>query len=166
MSPVLVLIAGDKWIRIIVGIMVPGNSQSKVGRLWSTAKRKSDAMSGEYILLVEDDVVLAMGLETCLNMDGFRVTRVVDGEQALVACKQDIPDLVISDVVMENMDGLTLLRQLRDSPECADVPVILISGHAHQGIHEEALDLGVDDFLYKPFDVDFFLQAVHASFKN
>jgi CheY-like chemotaxis protein len=166
MSPVLVLIAGDKRIRITLGIIVPENNTSKVGRLWPIVLREKNAMSGEYILLVEDDVVLAMGLETCLNMDGYRVTRVFDGEQALAACKQEVPDLVISDVVMEIMDGLTLLRHLRDSTEWTDLPVILISGHANQGIHEEALDLGVDDFLYKPFDVNFFLRAVHASLNN
>ncbi len=120
-------------------------------------------MRAKWILVIEDNIPLAMGLETCLKSHGFEVQRALDGEEALVACQQRLPDLVVTDLLMSNMDGRTFLQHLRALPGGDAVPVIVISGMVDATIVQDIKDLGVEKVLYKPFDLDEFVQTIRAS---
>ena len=81
----------------------------------------------------------------------YSVTAVEDGEQALHAARTHPPDLVLTDVMMPRMDGFNLLRALRDDPDTATVPVIMLSARAGEEAESEGLEAGADDYLVKPF---------------
>src|SRR5262249_28666814 len=76
---------------------------------------------------------------------------VADGQQALEAIIQDKPDLVLTDVMMPNLDGFGLLRALRRNPQTASIPVIMLSARAGEEARVEGLEAGADDYLIKPF---------------
>jgi CheY-like chemotaxis protein len=97
------------------------------------------------VLLVEDDVNLLQALETLLVLEGHRVRRAENGTEAFNAASDDAPDIVVSDVMMPDMDGITLVRALKAAPLLAHIPVILTTAinvsHA----------LPAQAFLRKPF---------------
>ena len=86
-----------------------------------------------------------------LLADDYDVRAVDDGREAFVAATADPPDVVLSDVVMPNLDGLSLLHLLRARPETAAIPVILISAHTDEDERVQGLGFGVDGYLIKPF---------------
>jgi diguanylate cyclase (GGDEF)-like protein len=101
------------------------------------------------ILIAEDDdderEAIAAGLET-----DYEVAVVADGNQALASARLGIPDLVVLDLRLPGIDGLAVLDALRGDLNTAEVPVILLSGHADDATRVRALDLGAADFVQKP----------------
>ncbi len=81
----------------------------------------------------------------------YDVVAVADGEQALQAALQQVPDLVLTDSMMPNLDGIGLLKALRAEPRTASVPVLLLSARAGEDARVEGLEAGADDYLTKPF---------------
>ncbi|MDB5335093.1 MAG: sensor hybrid histidine kinase, partial [Planctomycetaceae bacterium] len=81
----------------------------------------------------------------------YEVIAVVDGEQALQAALAQVPDLVLTDIMMPNLDGIGLLKALRAEPRTASVPVVLLSARAGEEARVEGLEAGADDYLIKPF---------------
>lgn len=118
-------------------------------------------MSGQTILLIEDNFALAFGLEASLKSRGLKVMRVTNGEHAFDACKRDMPDLVVTDMIMDGqMDGFSFLANLRELPEGKVVPVIVISGLADSDSLKKIRNLDVQKILVKPFGLDRFIDAV------
>ncbi len=93
----------------------------------------------------------------------YRVEAVADGEQALEAARRERPDLILSDIMMPRIDGLSLLKQLRADDQLRDVPVILLSARAGEEARVEGLDSGADDYLVKPFSARELLARVGDS---
>jgi DNA-binding response OmpR family regulator len=122
-------------------------------------------MSGKIVLLIEDNVTLAIGLETCLKAHGFGVQRLINGQDAYSACIKNMPDLIVTDIMMREMDGVTFLQNLRDLPGGEIVPVIVISGAVDQISIDHIKTLGVQQLLIKPFALDCFLEAVGESLR-
>src|ERR1700743_1487743 len=102
-------------------------------------------------------------LTNLLRSSGYRVDEVVDGGEALTAIRAEVPDLVISDVMMPGMDGLQLVAALRGEPRTAAVPVLLLSARAGQEASIEGLQAGADDYLVKPFSAAELLARVRAN---
>jgi CheY-like chemotaxis protein len=74
------------------------------------------------VLLVEDDPEALAGVETLLAMAGHRVQRAGNGREAFIAASNDMPDIIVSDVVMPVMDGIRLVRALREAPMLVHIP--------------------------------------------
>ena len=106
--------------------------------------------SGARVLVVDDNSDLRAFLSSLLSPH-YAVQAVADGREALAAVQVRRPDLVLSDVMMPNLDGLGLVRALRDNPETRTLPVILLSARAGQEASLEGLAAGADDYLAKPF---------------
>jgi DNA-binding response OmpR family regulator len=103
------------------------------------------------ILLVEDDRPLATGLKKALQQQGFAVNDVETGKAALHVVDTETPDLVILDIGLPDIDGLSVLRTLRKKhPE---LPVLLLTARDSIDDKVAGLDSGADDYLAKPFDV-------------
>jgi len=81
----------------------------------------------------------------------WKVDTATDGMLALARVRKSPPDLLIADLMMPGLDGLSLLRALRDDPKCADVPVMVLSARANEDASVDALSAGADDYLPKPF---------------
>jgi len=104
------------------------------------------------ILLVEDDHDLARGLQRALQNDGFAVNHVATGNEALAALDTEVPEIVVLDLGLPDIDGLTVLKRLRAAhPE---LPVLLLTARATLGDKVIGLDSGADDYLPKPFDME------------
>ncbi len=103
------------------------------------------------ILLVEDDISLAAGLQDALGREGFVVNHGATGQQALAAVRAETPDIIVLDLGLPDMDGLEVLAKLRQRDE--HVPVMLLT--ARDGVDDKiaGLDSGADDYLAKPFDM-------------
>ena len=104
------------------------------------------------ILLVEDDHDLADGLKRALQNEGFAVNHVATGTAALAAIKTDAPEIVILDIGLPDIDGLTVLRRLRVTHPA--LPVLLLTARTSLDDKVAGLDSGADDYLPKPFDME------------
>ena len=104
------------------------------------------------ILLVEDDPLLASGLQVALKQANYLVEHVSDGQMALSALESHGFDLVILDLGLPKVDGIEVLRTVRARPD--HTPVLILSARDSAAHRVQGLDLGADDYLIKPFDLD------------
>ena len=105
--------------------------------------------NGKKILLVEDDDALASVYMMRLKSEGFDIRRVANGEDALAAAKEHKPDLVLLDVMMPKVSGFDVLDILRNTPETANLKIIMLTALSQETDKERAQGLGVDDYLVK-----------------
>lgn len=101
------------------------------------------------ILLVEDDDALASVYQTRLEAEGFAVKRVPNGEDALAAALDYKPNLILLDVMMPKVSGFDVLDILRNTPETAEVKIIMLTALSQDSDRERAESLGVSDYLVK-----------------
>ena len=103
------------------------------------------------ILLVEDDSSLAQALQRALQKQGYSVNAVATGKAALHVVATEIPDIVILDLGLPDMDGLAVLKSIREKN--LDLPVLLLTARATLDDKISGLDSGADDYLAKPFEM-------------
>ncbi|MBD2104098.1 PAS domain S-box protein [Leptolyngbya sp. FACHB-261] len=116
------------------------------------------------ILLADDNVDMRGYVKRLLSQQ-YQVEAVGDGAAALAAAQQQRPDLILTDVMMPQLDGFGLLRELRNQPSTRDIPIILLSARAGEEARIEGLTAGADDYLIKPFSARELLARVEASLK-
>jgi len=104
------------------------------------------------ILVVEDNPTNQLLTTMVLNRDGFETAVAESAEDALVFMKSRRPDLILMDVQLPGMDGLTFASSLRSIPEAAGVPVVALTSHAMRGDRERAIAAGCVGYLSKPID--------------
>jgi PAS domain S-box-containing protein len=115
------------------------------------------------VLIADDNADMREYLTNLLRSSGYEVSDVADGRQALEAIRIQAPDLLISDVMMPELDGLELLTALRGDLRTAALPVLLLSARAGQEASIEGLQAGADDYLVKPFAAAELLARVRAN---
>lgn len=115
------------------------------------------------ILVVDDEPQLTRVLRTGLKSRGYDVRAAADGLAGFEAFNDWHPDLVITDLAMPNVDGLELCRRVR---AVSQVPIIVLSAKGEEKTKVEALDLGADDFVTKPFGIDELLARIRASLRR
>jgi nitrogen regulation protein NR(I) len=118
----------------------------------------------KQVLIVDDEPNLRKILAAQLSRDGYDVMVAEDGEQGLTMLRENHIDLVVTDLKMPKVDGMTLLREaLRESP---DLPIVMITAHGTVDTAVEALKLGAFDYLTKPFDKDEVRQVVAKALRT
>src|SRR5687767_3693345 len=118
----------------------------------------------KQVLIVDDEPNLRKILAAQLSRDGYDVLLAEDGEQGLALLKEHHIDLVITDLKMPKVDGMTLLREaIKEQPE---LPIVMITAHGTVDTAVEALKLGAFDYLTKPFDKDEVRQIVAKALKT
>lgn len=115
------------------------------------------------VLCIEDDAQMRTFLLAQLKARGFNTQAVRDGAQAIDAAAIFQPNLVLLDLSLPSLDGLTFLRRLR---EWSSVPVIVLSAHDEEPVKVRALDLGADDYLTKPFSLNELLARVRVALRR
>ncbi|GAA1524364.1 response regulator transcription factor [Actinomadura kijaniata] len=118
------------------------------------------AAADARILVVDDEPAVRESLTRSLEFEGYRVGTAADGVAALDAVAAERPDLVVLDVLMPRMDGLTTCRRLRARGVTA--PVLMLTARDMVGDRVTGLDAGADDYLVKPFELDELLARVRA----
>ena len=104
------------------------------------------------ILVVDDNPANQLLTTSVLMRDGFETALADSAEDALVSIKARRPDLILMDVQLPGMDGLTFAQELRSVPEAAGVPVVALTSHAMRGDRERAIAAGCVGYLSKPID--------------
>ncbi|MFZ9668697.1 MAG: response regulator transcription factor [Solirubrobacterales bacterium] len=118
--------------------------------------------SGARILVVEDDREIVDVLRRTLRADGFTVEGVGDGAAALETAPDFLPDLVILDLGLPDMDGEEVCRELRLGQETARVPILMLTARTELDDRVSGLDSGADDYLTKPFEREEILARIRA----
>ena len=113
----------------------------------------------KHILLVDDDDLMRRSLAFNLEQAGFRASTAASAENALALARQDRPDLVLLDIGLPGMDGLDAVRQFKDQLK---LPVIFVTARRRELDEVLGLELGADDYITKPFDVDVLTARVKA----
>jgi CheY-like chemotaxis protein len=104
------------------------------------------------VLVAEDDPALRRLIELLLSTQGFEVTTVCDGADALATAERWQPDAMVVDVMMPRLSGLTVCRELRANPRHATIPIVLLTARVFDHDIQEVVDLGGIEFMSKPFN--------------
>ena len=125
---------------------------------------KSHEKNASLVCVVDDDESMREALESLLKSVGFRAAIFASAKEFLNAVKKDVPDCLILDVLMPEMNGLELQKKLNE--DSIRIPIVFISAHGEAGEKAQALAAGAIDFLHKPFSEDSLLGAVGAAIKS
>jgi len=121
-------------------------------------------MSGERILVIEDDPSILRGLDLNLSMEGYKLRTATDGEEGLRIARTERPDLLIVDVMLPRLGGLELIRELRK--EDPDMPILILSAKGQEADKVAGLALGADDYVVKPFGLKELLARIGAALRR
>jgi two-component system response regulator RegX3 len=117
----------------------------------------------QRILLVEDEASLADAVRYSLEREGFTVTVAEDGRRALERFRQDEPSLVILDLMLPEVSGLDVCREIR---RVSDVPIVIVTAKDAEAEKVTGLELGADDYVTKPFSVRELISRVRANLRR
>ncbi|OKL37322.1 response regulator transcription factor [Domibacillus mangrovi] len=120
-------------------------------------------MSAQRILIIEDEERIARVLELELEHEGYETKKTFDGLDGIAAFREGAFDLVLLDVMLPGMDGMGVLRRIRQG---SDVPVIMLTAKDTVTDKVEGLDIGASDYVTKPFDMDELLARIRAALRK
>lgn len=112
------------------------------------------------ILIIEDNFDILDNLTECLEMYGYKTLVADNGKKGIELCREFIPDLIICDIMMPETDGYEVLKLLMDSPGTCEIPFIFSTSKSEKKDVKEALSLGADDFITKPYDLDALMKMI------
>lgn len=119
-------------------------------------------MAVEKILVVDDEENLLELIEYNLGKEGYRVTCVASGEDAIREAKQSLPDLILLDLLLPSVDGLDVCKALKGDPKTQHIPIIMLTAKSEEADVVTGLELGADDYLTKPFSPRVLLARIRA----
>ncbi|MBI4249277.1 MAG: response regulator [Elusimicrobia bacterium] len=106
------------------------------------------------ILVVEDHESVRSLLKRLLEEENYRVIVAVDGEEALSRVAQEVPDLILLDVMLPKLDGMEVCRRVRRDPAAGRVPIMMLTARGAPADQAAGLRLGANDYVVKPFDAE------------
>jgi two-component system sensor histidine kinase/response regulator len=127
---------------------------------------KASCLNGAKILIAEDSQTQAEQLTHYLSSRGYAVTVARDGKQALAAALRSKPAMIITDVVMPEMDGYTLCKEIKSLPALRDLPVVLLTSLSRPQDILKGLECSADSFIRKPYDDKYLLSRVEYILTN
>jgi two-component system, OmpR family, alkaline phosphatase synthesis response regulator PhoP len=119
-------------------------------------------MAKEHILVVEDEEDILELLRYNLMKEGYRVTGVLTGEEGLRAARSQPPDLIVLDLMLPGIDGLSVCRELKMDARTRDLPIIILTAKGEEADIVAGLELGADDYVTKPFSPRVLLARLRA----
>lgn len=114
------------------------------------------------VVIVEDEETLARNLAEKLRADGFTVITALDGEEGLEKVRSEHPDLIVLDIMLPRLDGLSICRIVRHDPTTTHIPIIMLTARGTEVDKIVGLESGADDYIVKPFSLGEFLARVRA----
>ena len=114
------------------------------------------------VLHIEDNFDNRLLVRRLLQSDGFEVMEAENAHQAMEALKAIIPDIILMDINMPDIDGYTLTLQIKSTPALQNIPIVAITANVMRGDREKVFKAGCDGYIEKPIDVDRFIDQVAA----
>lgn len=118
------------------------------------------------ILVVDDDADTRTLLRYVLESQRYQVTEAIDGIEAVRVAETVLPDLILMDTTLQNMNGLEATRHIRSTNCTRNIPIVFLSGHAQPQARDVALASGANDYLVKPFSLDVLEKVVEHQLSN
>ena len=109
-------------------------------------------MAGERILIVDDNATNLKLVAYLMRANGYTVDTALDAESAIVAIRNNHPDVILMDIQLPGIDGLELTRRLKADPATRDIVIVAVTAYAMKGDQAKALAAGCDDYITKPID--------------
>jgi DNA-binding response OmpR family regulator len=118
------------------------------------------------IFIVEDELDFLSTLRERLEFEGFVVATAVDGEEALKKIPEEKPDLILLDIMLPEMNGYQVCRELKSNPETKTIPVVVVTAKSQESDKFWAKETGADDYLTKPFEMEELLQKIQDNLQE
>lgn len=118
------------------------------------------------ILVIDDDIAINELIKVNLELSGYKVLQAYDGTTGFALCKQEIPSLVVLDVMMPEVDGFTVAQRIRKNEYTKDIPIIMLTALSQLNDKVNGFNIGVDDYLVKPFEVEELQVRIRALLKR
>ncbi|HEY0139701.1 MAG TPA: response regulator [Thermoanaerobaculia bacterium] len=122
-------------------------------------------MTDRRILVVEDNDMNMQLVEFLLEEGGYAIVKATSGEEALAITRDDAapaPDLILMDIHLPGMDGLSVVRAMKEDARTRRIPILALTAHAMRGDKDRFLEAGCDGYISKPIDVKTFLSAIET----
>jgi len=123
-------------------------------------------MSKARILIVEDDLDISNMLRIYFESQGYEPKVALKGREALEVCRRELPNLVILDIMLPDIDGYEVCRRLRDNLRTSHIPIIFLTQKDERSDQIAGLELGADDYVTKPFDLQLLLLRVQGALRR
>ena len=114
------------------------------------------------ILVIENELTVRESLVDLLEVEGFRAIAADNGKTGLKVALTEHPDLVLCDISMPGLDGFGVLQKLRENPDTSAIPFVFLTARTTKVEFRRGMELGADDYLFKPFTIDELLSAIAA----
>lgn len=118
------------------------------------------------ILVVDDDLAINELIKVNLELAGHKVIQAFDGTTGFALCKQELPSVVVLDVMMPEVDGFTVAQRIRKNDSTKDIPIIMLTALSQLNDKVNGFNIGVDDYLVKPFEMEELQVRIRALLKR
>ncbi|MBE7711102.1 MAG: response regulator transcription factor [Cyanobacteria bacterium SIG31] len=118
------------------------------------------------ILVVDDDLAINELIKINLELQGYEVKQAFNGVEGFALAKQEVPELIVLDVMMPEVDGYTVAQRIRQCDEISDTPIIMLTALSQLNDKVNGFNIGVDDYLTKPFETEELIVRVRALLKR
>ena len=118
------------------------------------------------ILVIDDDEAINELIKVNLELAFYKVITALDGNKGYALAKQELPDLIILDVMMPEVDGYTVAKRIRENEETKDIPIIMLTALNMLQNKVQGFNIGIDDYIVKPFEMEELLLRVKALLKR
>ena len=123
-------------------------------------------MSKNKILVIDDDTSINELIKVNLELMGYEVFQAYNGTDGFAVAKQELPDVIVLDVMMPEVDGYTVAQRIRQNDSTKDIPILMLTALSQLDDKVKGFDLGVDDYLVKPFEMEELKVRVRALLKR
>lgn len=123
-------------------------------------------MINTRIVVIDDDIAINELIKVNLELAGYKVFQAYDGVKGFALVKQEQPSLVVLDVMMPEVDGFTVAKRIRQNDETKEIPIIMLTALSQLNDKVTGFNIGVDDYLVKPFEIEELLVRVRALLKR
>lgn len=112
------------------------------------------------VLVIEDDLAIRENTIEILELKNYRPLGATNGQEGIVAAKSQLPDLILCDILMPELNGYGVIKELKKNPSTARIPFIFLSASVEKNEIQRGLDLGADLYLKKPFAIEELIDAI------
>ena len=117
------------------------------------------------VLIIEDNLEIRENTTEILELEGFKVISADSGKEGIKAAVQYQPDIVLCDIMMPQMDGYVVLKDLKDNPLTTRIPFVYVTASTEKREVNQAMEMGANGYVRKPFDIKELLDVIHKCLK-